>query len=88
MSWSICLIGEPDKIAEALASKSEKMEGQSKVEFDDALPHMQALVKQNFGNEGTLVKLTASGHGYAVDGVQKNRTFSAAIELNHGVVVV
>jgi hypothetical protein len=90
MSWSITIIGHPQNVATALTAQSEKMEGQSKVEFDSALPHMAALVQENFNAEGVpapVVKLTASGHGYATDGVQKQRYFTANIEVLYATLV-
>lgn len=65
MSWSVNYIGKPEKIAEALEQQSEKLTGQSKTEFDAALPHLCALVKQNFNKAGDyIVQLDANGHGY------------------------
>ncbi len=86
MSWSISIIGKPENVANALTVQSEKFEGQSKVEFDSALPHFVALVNENFGS-GQLVKLTASGHGYAVDGEQKNRQCVCSLEVFYATLV-
>jgi hypothetical protein len=83
MSWSITIIGHPANVATALTAQSEKLDGQSKVEFDSALPHMVALVNENFNSEGLqqpVIKLAASGHGYAANGEQKQRSFTATIE--------
>jgi hypothetical protein len=44
MSWSVGFIGKPEKIAEALNAEANKLSGQSKKEFERALPHMTALV--------------------------------------------
>jgi hypothetical protein len=89
MSWSITLIGNPENIATALTAQSEKLEGQSKVEFDSALPHLAALVKENFnaGGPTPVIKLAASGHGYAVDGTQKQRHLTASIEVSYATLV-
>lgn len=90
MSWSINFIGTAAKVAEALTSQSEKLDGQSKVEYDDALPAMVTLVKQNFEPEGSpepMVKITASGHGYATNGEQKQRYFVVSLERVYGVLV-
>jgi hypothetical protein len=70
MSWSVSYIGTPQKVAEALYDESRKLSGQSKVEFDAALPNLACLVGQNFtdeenGKDPPIVKLTASGHGSA-----------------------
>lgn len=65
MSWSIGLIGTPDNICAALDEQSGKMDGQSKVEFDAALPHLKALVSDNFNKQygPPSLLLEASGHG-------------------------
>jgi len=85
MSWSISLIGRPDKIAAALQEQSGKLTGQSKLEFDDALPHLTALVGQNFAVDGNgyllpLVKLEASGSGTAKGEQQVVRSCTVKVE--------
>jgi len=88
MSWSITLIGKPEKVAEALEANSAKLADQSKAEYDSALPHMVALVKENFGNGDTaMIKITANGHGYSTGGEQKQRTFTCNIEAFYAVLV-
>ena len=49
MSWSINMIGTPEKLVEALKKHSETISGRSKEEFDAALPHMIALIEENKG---------------------------------------
>ena|SRR5258705_9473460 len=94
MSWSITLIGKPEDISNALDEKNTKLDAQSKLEFDDALPHMKALLLQNFDKRPgvgytspQIMKLTASGSGYTVDGEQRQRSFSANIETLYGQFV-
>ena len=87
MSWSICFIGKPEKVAEALEKESEKMTGESKVEYDSALPHFTALVKENFGNDLQLLKITASGHGYKNNNEPVNRQCQVNIESVYGTLV-
>jgi hypothetical protein len=87
MSWSVTFIGKPENVATALEQQSEKMDGQSKVEYDAALPHFVALVKENFGANAPIVKIAASGHGYAEGGEQKNRQCAVNIELIYGAIV-
>jgi hypothetical protein len=41
---------------------------QSKLEYDSALPHLVGIVKENFGTNVPIVKLSAAGHGYASNG--------------------
>ena len=84
MSWSVQFIGKPEKVSEALQAQSEKMSGESKVEYDSALPHLVALVNENFGYDYP-VKLLASGHGQT--GEKPNRQLTASIELIYGLLV-
>lgn len=66
MSWSVTFIGKPENVSNALKAHSDKISGYSKEEYDAALPHLDALVTQNFNMQhpdSLLVKLTASGHG-------------------------
>ncbi len=87
MSWSISFIGKPEKVAEALEAYSTKIDGYSKVEYDKALPHMVTLVKENFGNEGELIKLSASGHGYIVNDVPQQGHLNCEITSIYAVLV-
>ena len=66
MSWSVSYLGTPSKIVEALQAESERVSGQSKMEFDSALPHLIGLVKDNFSPDGQpvpILRLQASGSG-------------------------
>jgi hypothetical protein len=85
MSWSICFIGKPEKVAEALVNQ-EFSDPNSKVEFEAALPHLVGLVKQNFGNDNTILRIEASGHGYFKDGVPENRNCQVKIESIYGII--
>ena len=67
MSWSISYIGSPEKIIAALDRHSESISGKSKEEFDDALPHIKALVNMNSCKNYTPV-LRVGGNGHAHDG--------------------
>lgn len=87
MSWSITFIGKPENVAKALEEQSAKLEGQSKVEYDSALPHFVALVKENFGDTPPMIKINASGHGYASGGEQKQRQCVVSVELWYGTIV-
>lgn len=83
MSWSFSAIGTPEKIASALDVESTKMSGQSKLEFDAAKPHLQALLRENFAPEdmgARIVNFAASGSGSATDTHQINRSCSVKIE--------
>ena len=87
MSWSVYYMGKPAKVAEALTAYSGQLSGQSKDEYDAALPHLAALVNQNFGNEGELIKIAASGHGTIVNGEPTQNHCSVEITSVYGVLV-
>jgi hypothetical protein len=89
MSWSINLIiGKPEKVVEALEKiPSTFSDPQSKKELEDVLPHIIGIVKQNFGDENKVVKVSASGHGYSKDGVDINRSCIVTIEAFYANLV-
>jgi hypothetical protein len=83
MSWSFTHEGTPEEVAAALDAQSERLSGQSKDEFDAALPHLKGLVAENFRSEpyrerykvnAPIVNLSANGSGLAVDGEQQERS--------------
>jgi hypothetical protein len=87
MSWSVQFIGKPEKVIEALQKQSETMSGESKAEYDSALPHLIGIVKENIGYDWP-VKIVASGHGQSVTGDGKvYRQLTASIELIYGLLV-
>ena len=45
MSWSVTFIGLRDNVVRALEENSNKLDGQSKVEYDAAVPHFIGLVR-------------------------------------------
>jgi hypothetical protein len=85
MSWSVSFIGKPEKVIEALQKQSETLTGESKKEYDSALPHLIGLVNENFGTSYP-VKLAASGHG-TVYADKSDRQLTASIELVYGLLV-
>lgn len=87
MSWSIAFIGKPENVAKALEDNSAKLSGQSKTEFDAALPHLVALVKENFGQNSPTLKIAASGSGYSTGGEQVQRNCTVSIESLYGTIV-
>lgn len=90
MSWSVQFIGQPVKVAEALTAQSATLSGQSKEEFDAALPHLTALVNQNFdvaNPASCVIKLAANGHGYATNGTMQQSSVTVSIERLYGVIV-
>jgi|SRR5271157_1967116 len=98
MSWSFNATGKPELVAKALERHSEGLSGQSKIEFDDAMPHMAALVRQTFANRDyyrydlPLLRFEASGSGSSmsipgVGEIQSYRLLSAKIELIYGALL-
>ena len=92
MSWSISFIGKPENVALAIEGEATKMEGQSRLEYEDAVPHLAALVRQNFAKEGTnyttpCVRITANGHGDSREGDQLARQLAVTIEANYTKLV-
>lgn len=79
------LIGKPENVVAALELESNKMDGQSKVEYDAALPHLIGLVKENFGNASQLIKISANGHGF--NGEPSYRQCGVQIESLYGGIV-
>lgn len=66
MSWSTTLSGTPEKVIKALQDESARMSpGNSKDEFDAALPHLIGLIKLNYGDGLQIIKLNASGHAHS-----------------------
>ena len=61
MSWSIYKSGTVEEVVKALEEQSNNLSDQSKEEYDSALPHLVALVKENVGGN---IDLSAYGHGY------------------------
>ena len=84
MSWSVQFIGKPEKVIEALNAQSNTLSGESKAEYDNALPHLTALVGENFGLN-LAVKLSANGHGIA-GGDKPSRQLTASLELIYGLL--
>ena len=89
MSWSLTFIGNPSKVSDALFEFGEKLDGYSKEEYDAVAPALIALVSQNFGTTYVpTIKISASGHGYATDGVVQQRQCVVSIEVIPGAVIV
>jgi hypothetical protein len=79
MSWSVGFIGKPANVTAALDGFSEKLSDLSKEEYDAAKPSIIALVNQNFGDDNTIVKVSASGHGTTI-GDKPQRYLSCNVE--------
>jgi hypothetical protein len=91
MSWSVSFLGKPEAVAKALDEYSEKLGGQSRVEYDAAKPHLMALVKQNFASPpyvAPLIDLEASGSGTGgPEGRQLQRSLQVKIATQYKTVV-
>lgn len=82
MSWSLTLIGTPEGVHKELDSFGEQMsEGQSKDEFLEAKPALQALVTQIVGQS---VRLTASGHATFTNGQKTFGNVMVSLEPFYG----
>jgi hypothetical protein len=87
MSWSVNFIGKPQNVVNALIAESNKMSGQSKEEFDAALPHIVDLVKENIG-ENAFIKVDAAGHGIKdKDGIFYQKNCKVSIDYFYGNLV-
>lgn len=86
MSWSVQFIGKPEKVAEALIAEADKLSGESRNEYGSAVPHLVALVKENFGMN-YAVKIAASGHGNIYTADRSDRQLTVSIELVYGLLV-
>lgn len=83
MSWSVSLIGTPQGVNKELNSIAEQMgDGQSKAEFEEALPHIQGLVSLAVAQN---VKLVANGHATITDGKKSFGTISVVLECMYGM---
>lgn len=92
MAWSISLIGTPADISSELASHSQSLIGDSKAEFDEALPHLQGLVNQNLypdetGSSSQALHLSASGHASKTDGKKYQSSCHVSIQPSFTRVV-
>ncbi len=93
MSWSIHFIGKPEKVAEALKANAAKLEGQSKLEYEAALPNLVSLVENNFAGDGTgytppLVRIEANGSGVAREDRQLQRSCTVKLEPFYAQVLL
>jgi len=95
MSWSVNFLGRPEKVVEALKTHAEKsgLTGQSREEYEAAMPHLVGLVEQNVCAGGSpeypkMVKLVANGHGSKKDGEWTERNCSVALSYEYTKVLV
>jgi hypothetical protein len=77
MSWSFTTSGTTEEVVSALEQQSNVLSDQSKEEFDSALPHLIALVKENVGGK---INVNAYGHGVKnADGIFYDKSCSVNI---------
>ena len=84
MSWSIDLIGETQAVVSELTRLSGPMSGDSKIEYDAALPHMIGIVEQNYSveNHPRIIRIKANGHGHG-----QSRICNVNVETIHSLLV-
>lgn len=88
MSWSVNFVGKPENISKALEENSGKLSGVSKEEYDTALPHIVALVNQNFNKDyPPILKIDANGHAYKDGDTTNYSNCSVSITVLGGQLV-
>jgi predicted transcriptional regulator len=88
MSWSVSMIGTPEKVAVALEEHAGTLTGQSKVEYEAAAPQLAALVRQNFAQVPMVVKIEAAGHGVTHGSEETSRCVSVKMEYSYAKILV
>ena len=81
MSWSITAVGTPQGVSRKLDEYAETLHDQSKEEFMDAKPHLQALLAQVVNQN---VRLDANGHAYFEGGQRKSGNIRVVLENFYG----
>lgn len=93
MSWSITAVGRPEAVEAAIDKQAAAYtSGPSKLEIDEVVPHLKALVALARGN--SAVRLTAAGHanwdigreGASATTRLPGGNISVSIETLHGFV--
>ncbi len=64
MSWTFDAIGTPEKLAVALIEETARLSGDSKEEFDRAIPALHSLLVMNVSKNfpQRVLHLCANGH--------------------------
>lgn len=94
MSWNINFTGKAEKVVEAMKAEAEKLSGQSREEYESALPHLVGLVEQNVAVGGNpeypkMIVIQASGHGSKnKDGAWTERNCTVTLGFNYTKVLV
>lgn len=80
MSWSFNAAGKPADLVAALRAESERLTGNSKSEFDEALPHLIGLIELNScEHPDQRIDLEANGHAVFADGKKSSSNCSVNI---------
>jgi hypothetical protein len=61
MSWTISFSGTPEEVVTKLEEHASTYGGQSKEEYERALPHMVGLVKLNLSAHPTPIRIVGVG---------------------------
>jgi hypothetical protein len=91
MSWSVSVIGKPESVAAKLDEIAGTLSGQSLEEYNEALPHLQGLVRQvvtTSDGHGSLVNLRASGHATFANGQKTYGQVSVALDPWYGTLAL
>lgn len=86
MSWSISFVGKAAKVKAAVDENSSKLTGQSLAEYQEAKPHLMALIDQNITPDdgGQVISIKASGHAnIGVGGTKTSSTCSVEIKQEY-----
>lgn len=82
MSWSYSGVGKVEELCRSIDTNAAQQSGQCKIEMDAAVPHLKALLNQNFdkNNPELIMEITAYGSGWCKDGEQVERSCSVTIK--------
>lgn len=70
MSWSVSLVGTPEKVCQALDVYRKNLNGVSLEEYDEVLPGLKTIVQANASDYERVVHLEANGHSSRTGGVK------------------
>jgi len=88
MSWSFNVVGKSADFPEFFDKESARLTGDSKTEFDEARPHLQALIGMNVNtNCQPLLSVNASGHASKKDGIVTYSNCSVEIKSLPGQLI-
>lgn len=90
MSWSFSCIGTPEAVARALDENQSQLTGQNLEEYQEALPHLKALVALNVPSDGkypVTLDLEASGSASFINGEKNYGSCSVNIKPVHRKLV-